>query len=173
MTTTEGTIDESQTHEDWQQGQTTNREEQYKLLQSDYTIKSQKLAEYEKKTNQQDQWADPEQVKNYLKDLWFVSKEELERERQLDSILESNPELRKNAKAIEALAKAENKAYEDVIEEYGFKSKDQLSKAKTRWPMWDRQLETQTKSYKDLTPAEREARKKSQNSVTLVKGKSF
>lgn len=158
---------EVQTAEDWHEVQEViDWEKRFKDTQAELTrVKQQKQESQENN--------DPEQVKSYLKDLWFVSKEEIERERQMNALLEYNPELKKHAKAIETLAKAEGKAYEDIIEEYWFWSKDKLVTAKTRWPMWDRPLETKQKSYKDLTPKEREEARKGRKTDSLVVGKTI
>lgn len=119
-----------------------NYEQKYKELQAEFTRKSQKLAELEKQSNQSDTKAEAnsdeeEQLKSWLKNNGFVSKDELEtvqkqtiQETEFNDLLRYYPELSKNEKAIRDLANSTGKSYEEVALEYQFTSSDKLQKAK-------------------------------------------
>lgn len=165
MATTDGTIELEgvQTQEDWQEGAaTTNWEEEYKKLQSDYTRKSQELAEFKKQPAQQAQWDDPEQVKAYLRQQWFITREELEAQKKLDEVLNYNPELSKFADFIKTAAQNENLAYEDVIQKYWLSTSDKLAKAKSRSLPWNNLEQPKDKWVFDLTEEEWVAFQKSE-----------
>lgn len=51
-------------------------------------------------------------------------------ESQFDNILENNPNLKKNEKAIRDLQKSSGKSFEEIVIEYGFTTSDKLAKAK-------------------------------------------
>jgi len=165
MTTTDGTIDYDQTlNTDWQ---AENRESKYKSLQSDYTRKAQELAELKNKSQEQPS-VDEEALRSWIESNWFVKKDDImslkqqiEQENKFKELLTYNPELEKFWDAITTIAKAENLAFEDVIEKYKFWSKDKLKLAKDSKLMWDRQLETKQKSIEDMTSAEYAEWKKS------------
>lgn len=150
-----------QTAEDWQEE--TNWEKRYKDAQAEITRARQELAQYKQQPQYKEQESndnDPEQVKSYLRDLGFVSKEELEREKAFNAIMDSNPELKQYGQAIRVIAEKENLPYEDVIEKYWFADKDKLAKAKERRIVGERSFETVTKSIADLSDAEYSERKK-------------
>lgn len=142
-----------QTPQDWQED---NWEKRYKDAQAEITRARQELAEYKRQPqyNEPQDNNDPEQVKSYLKDLWFVSKDEIEREKAFGSIIDANPDLKQYGSAIRTLAEKENLAYEDVIEKYWFSDKDKLAKAKERRMVWERSFDAPPKSISDLTDAE-------------------
>lgn len=119
------------------------------LRQSDYTKKTQELSNLKKESE-----LSPEDKAaiDFLKKNNFVSKEDLEnainwqkQDTNLKDIIQNNPDLKPFEQAIKDLSKNLWVAPEDVIEKYGFKSKDKLQKAKSQWdikwisnPTWQR-----------------------------------
>jgi hypothetical protein len=111
------------------------------LRQSDYTRKTQELAEQRKALEQTKSESEPDEVKNakeFLKSEGYVTKEDLERikaeqadEMKLQRIFDQNPDLKAHEQAIRAIGKTDNSAYEDIIVKYNFSTKDKLAKARS------------------------------------------
>lgn len=153
------------------------------MRQSDYTRKTQALKEQERliarqgsQSESSDTTVDPddEAVVNELKKRGFVTKEELQKleltqkalmedEKALNKLMQANPHLRQYESAIRKLGKVEpTKAYEDIVVEHGFTSKDKLSKARAALTPGSSnpKEEPKPKSIKDMTPQEYEAWKR-------------
>ena len=156
MTTTEGTMDLDPTlNTDWQM---VDRETKYKSLQSDYTRKTQELSDLKKQPQTQAE-IDEETLEKRVQSRGFVKQDEvvnlkrqIEEENKFKDLLTYNPDLWQYADAISTLAKAENLAYEDVIEKYKFWSVDKLKKAKESRMIGDKNLDTKTLNIADATP---------------------
>lgn len=145
MWITEPITDNGQTADDSQIGETVSLE-QYKSLQAEHTRKAQELADLKKQlasSGQSDE--DPISERNeYLKhtkprkeDVETI-KSQIEAERNFNELLDANPELKPQAKAIAELARLNNMAYEDVIENYWFGNMTKLKQAKERGLIGDR-----------------------------------
>jgi len=164
MSTIEPTTDlVDQTATDWQEGQEQNKpdyEKMFKDTKAELTrIQQQKALEAQQSTTQ---WDDPEQVKAYLRQQWFITKEELEAQKKLDEVLNYNPELSKFADFIKTAAQNENLAYEDVIQKYWLSTSDKLAKAKSRSLPWNNLEQPKDKWVFDLTEEEWVAFQKSE-----------
>lgn len=154
MTTTDGTMDLDPTlNTDWQ---AVDREARYKSLQSDYTRKAQELAEVKK---QPESNIDEKALDERFKSRWYVKqddittlKQQIEQENKFKELLTYNPELEQFSEAISTIAKAQNLAYEDVIEKYKFWSVDKLKKAKESKLMGEKNLDSKPLSVLDMTP---------------------
>ena len=132
---------------------------EYKKLQAEYTKSRQELSEF-KKTSELSE--DDKAAIAFMKKNNFLTKEDLEgykAEKDQDSkiwkIISQNPDLKANEAAIRDLSKSTWLAPEDVIEKYGFKSKDKLAKAKAQgdikwWP------EVKPKTLNDMSVDEYE-----------------
>lgn len=111
------------------------------MRQRDYTLKTKQLAyEKQKAPVEPQEQLDPEvdAALQVLKKAGVVTREDLEREkwlqedeRRLQKIFENNPDLRKDEKKIRAIGANSSVAWEDIIEEYGFKPKSALSRARS------------------------------------------
>lgn len=152
-----------------------DREKQYKALQAGLTKTAQENAELrrrlESNTWSQQEVTDIDQLDELLRSRGYVKqddvynlKSEIANEQKLNELLSYNPDLNKFADAIKTLSKSENIAYEDVIQKYWFWDVNKLQKAKERNLMWDRTLETQPKSVRDLSEAEWKELEKSNKS---------
>lgn len=158
-----------------------DRERQYKALQAGLTKTAQENAELrrrlESNTWSQQEVTDIDQLDELLRSRGYVKqddvynlKTEMASEQKLNELLSYNPDLNKFADAIKTLSKSENIAYEDVIQKYWFWNIDKLQKAKERNLMWDRTLETQPKSVRELSDAEwKEFQKANANGWTFSK----
>lgn len=149
---------------DGTQWNSTNREAQYKALQAWFTKQAQELAAL-RNASSTNEWSTAEERADYIKETAVNPaleqfKQSLISEQQLNQLIENNPSLRPYEKAIKELSAGKWVAFEDVIEEYWFWSKDKLAKAKDRSLVWDRTLENQPKSINDLSEAERNEFKK-------------
>lgn len=171
MSTTDGTQDESLTHEDWSatievNGEELSLEELKKgyMRQSDYTKKTQELKRSSETQNSNLEY-DPVELENFrtlLKNEGIVTKSDIEKvkesivaDQRFADLIYANPELKKNEKAIKEMAQLKWMAYEDVIEEYWFWSVDKLNKAKDRRLVGDRSFwEKKEKSINELTSEE-------------------
>lgn len=122
------------------------------LRQTDYTKKTQELAEQRKMQQPQTNIADEdEQVKQAL-DKWGYAKVETveslvekklqsitksqKDEQAIQSVIASNPDLKQFEWAIRKIAATDDSAIEDIVVKYGFSNHDKLSKAKQRWIVW-------------------------------------
>lgn len=111
--------------------------ENYTKLQAEYTQARQEVSE----TKKNSELSDEDKVAiDFIKKNWFVTKDDLDsmskRQAQdvnLENIIASNPDLQPFKSAIKELWKKGDMAYEDIIQTYGFKSKDKLSKARAQW----------------------------------------
>lgn len=127
------------------------------LRQSDYTKKTQELAEERKVLDQKvagakaqgDRWepGDEEAVDAYLQTKWYAKADYVEQlveqklkwvnkaqqdEQTLAGIIASNPDLKQFEWAIRKIAATDDSALEDIVVKYGFSTHDKLSKAKQR-----------------------------------------
>jgi len=152
------------------------------LRQSDYTRKTQELADERKVLDQKDtqatsqgfQWDtnDDEAVDAYLIGKWYAKAEDIERlveqklkwvtksqqdEQSIQFILTSNPELKQFEWLIRKLASTDDRAIEDIVVSYGLSNHDKLSKAKQRDVVgWSNKMESgKAKPVSEWTPAER------------------
>lgn len=144
---------------------------EYKKLQADYTKKSQRLAELEKKRESSDTPVTDEekQLNEWLEKNWYVRKEQLEQEsRQIklendfSRLLASYPELSKHEKAIRDLQASNWWTFEEVAIQYGFTTQDKIKKAMSSK---DRMVgsnpkEVKQKSISEMTSEEYSAWKK-------------
>lgn len=132
------------------------------LRQSDYTRKTQELAEERKMIWGQQQVApatdDDAAVEQYLASKGYAKQETVESiveaklkwitkaqqdEQTIQSIISSNPDLKQFEWAIRKIAATDNSAIEDIVVKYGFSNHDKLSKAKTRdIKGWSNKLES-------------------------------
>jgi len=108
----------------------------YKNAQAELTRKSQALSTTKKDSQLSD---DDKKAIDFIRENGFVTKDDLnnlKQRQELDiwfkDILESNPDLKQFETAIKEIQGNTWIAYEDVIEKYGFKSKNKLSKAKSQ-----------------------------------------
>lgn len=136
------------------------------LRQSDYTRKTQMLAEERKRLDELKQKQEPDEVvqaREFLKQENVVTKDDLENfykqqqyEIWFNDLLKVSPELKKHEEAIRALQRSTGWAYEDVIVKYGFSSSDKVAKAKeARYSLEGMNPKLQDKkSIKDMTPEE-------------------
>lgn len=142
------------------------------MRQSDYTRKTQELSQ--QGNRQQEIEQEPQDNNGEARKWWIgtnVLKPELDKfekrmeaKQNFERLLNANPDLKKFRTAIEKIAKAENKAYEDVIEENWFASKDKLKQAKERSPIGDSSFdEKPTKSIAELSDKEFAEREKTQS----------
>ena len=152
-----------------------DREAQYKALQAWFTKQAQELAALRNSWSS-NEWTAEERA-NYIKQTAqeeaLKVKQSLVSEQQLNHLIENNPSLRPYEKAIKELSASKWVAYEDVIEEYGFWTKDKIVYAKDRSLVGDRTLETQPKSVLELSESERKEFIKSHEgkwSLSEVKG---
>lgn len=131
------------------------------LRQSDYTKKTQELAEERKMAQAQAskakdagyQWdpTDDEAVEQYLQSRGYAKKETVESiveakikwlnksqqdEQTIQWLMASNPDLKQFEWAIRKIAATDDSAIEDIVVKYGFSTHDKLSKAKQRWLVW-------------------------------------
>lgn len=128
------------------------------MRQSDYTRKTRELAE-QRANQDEDVEPQPQDNNGKARKDWISEnsvkpeleafEKRMEAKQHFERLLNANPELKKFRAAIEKIAKAENKAYEDVIEENWFASKDKLREAKDRSPVGDSALEE--KSARPIT----------------------
>lgn len=137
--------EESQFEVNWQKLTWDQLLENYKKLQGEYTKSRQELSNTKKNSELSDE---DKRAIDFLKKNDFLTREDLEgyaserkQEAKLWKILAANPDLQAHEMAIKDLSKNTWLAPEDVIEKYGFKSKDKLSKAKLqgdiKWsPAW-------------------------------------
>lgn len=142
------------------------------LRQSDYTKKTQELAEKRKELEwmkTSDMTDDEKQMLEWIKKQWFVSKDELERttfqqsqELELREIIANAPSLKSQEHAIRKLQEAEWWSYEEIIHKYGFMEKDKLQKAKQSRVkvVWEKERDVKQRSITDLSPEEYAERKK-------------
>lgn len=142
-----------------------DREAQYKALQAWFTKQAQELAALRNSWSS-NEWSTAEERAAYIKQTAVdpaleAFKKSLVSDQQLNHLIENNPSLRPYEKAIKELSASKWVAFEDVIEEYGFWSKDKLSLAKDRNLIGDRTLENQPKSAFDLSESEWKDFKKS------------
>lgn len=141
------------------------------MKDADYRQKTAALAERQRElartgvSQQAEAELDPEIQKavSVLREAGMATKEDLiamqaqeEDERRLQNLLKSNPELKAQEKAIRAVGKTDNSAWEDIVTNYGFSSKDKLSVAKAnRAIVGDSTPQPTTqKSLKDMTDEE-------------------
>ena len=137
------------------------------LRQADYTRKTSELAEQRKEIEKkQDDATTPDElqaVETLRQKYWFVTRDELDAqakkmadEQKLSQVIDSNPDLKQFEWAIREIGKSSNMAYEDIIVQYGFSSKDKLEKARAnRWDVKGSLDKGQkTKSIKEMTTDE-------------------
>lgn len=139
---TEGKSDEvvtqSQTIEvNWQMLTAEKLLENYTKLQGEYTRATQETSKTKKESELS---SDDKAAIDFLKKNWFATQDDLDsvtltqkRDSQLKGILSANPDLAPFENAIKQLSSDNNVAIEDVIEKYGFKTKNKLAKARNQW----------------------------------------
>lgn len=172
-TTVDTPIEEQVVTDDSMTGDETNAwgvnyEEKYKTLQSDYTRKAQKLAEYEKMMANKGDESLTDEEKELKTRVHTHTKDEFERvkndakqeaieEMKFNSLLQDYPKLRDSEEAIRELQKATWMSFEEVAIKYKFTSSDELSKLKnSRIKMvWvDSKQAPKTRSLSELTSEE-------------------
>lgn len=148
------------------------------LRQSDYTRKTQELAEEKKQLQFQAQQAvdhgykwdtdDDAAVEAYLQSKWYAKKDTVENlvekklkaiqkeqqdERTIQDLITANPDLKQFEWAIKKIAATDNSAIEDIVVKYGFSTHDKLSKAKQRGIVWNSNVKNdwQPKSVSEWT----------------------
>lgn len=149
---------QSQTYEvNWQTLTADKLVENYTKLQAEYTKARQEVSETKKNSE-----LSPEDkaAVDFIKNNWFVTKEDLDglskkqsQEANLKEIIAANPDLQSFESAIKEIWKTSDMAYEDIIQKYGFKSKDKLARARSQWDIkW--MPEKKDKSIAEMTPTE-------------------
>lgn len=143
------------------------------LRQSDYTKKTQALAEERKRLQEAKQEEVPDEIasaRQFLDWEWVVRKQDLEKfyqqqqyEIAFNDLVKASPELKKSEKAIRDLQKATGWAFEDVIVKYWFASTDKLKKAQdSRFGIvWSSEMGWKDKPISQMTDAEYQAYRKS------------
>jgi len=135
-------VEQSQTFEvNWQTLTWDKLLETYKKLQGEYTKSRQEVSETKKNTELS---TEDKAAIDFIKKNWFVTKDDLDnlassqkQASNLKEIITNNPDLKPFEWAIWELSRNNWIAPEDVIEKYGFKSKDKLAKAKAQGDiMW-------------------------------------
>ena len=126
------------------------------MRQSDYTRKTQELAEERKQLQWQTQKADTTDdedanVEAYLQSKGYAKADQVNQlvnerlqaiqknqqdEETLRKLIVENPELKQYEWAIREIAKNDNSALEDIVVKYGFSTHDKLADAKKRSVMW-------------------------------------
>lgn len=126
------------------------------MRQSDYTRKTQELAEERKQlqwqvTRQDTSDDEDANVEAYLQSKGYAKADQVEKlvnerlqgiaksqqdEETLRKLIVENPELKQYEWAIREIAKNDNSALEDIVVKYGFSTHDKLSEAKKRSVMW-------------------------------------
>ena len=126
------------------------------MRQSDYTRKTQELAEERKQLQWQVTRVDTSDeedanVEAYLQSKGYAKADQVEKlvndrlqgiaksqqdEETLRKLIIENPELKQYEWAIREIAKNDNSALEDIVVKYGFSTHDKLSEAKKRSVMW-------------------------------------
>jgi hypothetical protein len=116
------------------------------MRQSDFTRKTQALAEEKRKLESIQQSDDePDDVKAaeaFLKSKGYLTKAEMDAmleaklktqkdEVTLEKIIDANPTLKQHEEAIRKIAQIDNSAIEDIVVKYNFLSTDKLAKAKS------------------------------------------
>lgn len=111
--------------------------DKFKGLQAEYTKSRQELSETKKQSTLSDE---EKSALEFIKQNGFVTKDDLDsmsrvqqQESDLRDIISSNNDLLPFESAIKELSMNTGLAPEDVIEKYGFKSKDKLLKARWQW----------------------------------------
>lgn len=154
--------EQSQTFEVWWQNLTwTQLLDNYKKLQWEYTKSRQELSDFQKNKDIPD---DEKNAIEVLEKHWFVRQSDLEAftkkqkdQDNLRTILINNPSLKQYEWAIQSLWEKDWLAYEDVIEKYGFSSKDKLAKARMQWDIvWNPNMPWKEKSIDEMTIQEYE-----------------
>jgi len=88
-------------------------------------------------------------------------------ETTIQNLIASNPDLKQFEWAIRKIATTDDSAIEDIVVKYGFSNHDKLSKAKQRDIRWgSASVEPVKKSINDMTPAEWEAYKSKNQSLS-------
>lgn len=155
---------QSQTLDTDNQEETISKAE-YKRLQAEYTKSRQELSEF-KKTSELSE--DDKKALDFIKEHGFVTKSDLDnmskrqlQEASLKDIIAANPDLQPFEAAIKKIWKDWDMAYEDIIQKYGFKSKDKLAKARSQWDIkW--MPEKKDKSISEMSTEEYEKYKTKQ-----------
>lgn len=151
------------------------------MRQSDYTRKTQEIAELRRtmaREPRQEEGAkvsipddqELQQAVQLLKQQGFATKEDLEilkaqqsDQAELSQLLDANPDLKRFEAAIKSIGATDNRAWSDIVTDYGFTSKDKLAKAKaSRTIVGSNNIATEKpqKSIMDLSTEEYEAWKK-------------
>lgn len=148
---------QSQSTEDGNTQEETISKAEYKKLQAEYTKSRQELSDIRKNSELSDE---DKAAIDFIKKNWFVTKDDLDsmsarqaHEAKLSDIITANPDLKPFEAAIRKIWKDWDMAYEDIIQKYGFKSGDKLSRAKSQWDIkW--MPEKKEKSIAEMSPAE-------------------
>jgi len=122
------------------------------MRNQDYTKKTQELAEAKRQIARtlgeepakKEQELDPtvQAALETLKQAGVATKDDLlamkaqeEDEKELRGLLRKNPELKAHEKAIRAIGYSDNRAWVDIVKDYGFTTGDKLAKAKASKPL--------------------------------------
>ena len=142
------------------------------MREQDYRKKTQELAEEKRKLGRSNESIRKEEEEmtpevkaavEVLKKAGVVTKDDLamvkayeEDQKQFRKFIKTNPELKAYEKALQSIGKKDNRAWEDIAIDYGFISKDKLSKAKSSKPIVGvKSVEpVKTKSIKDMSAQE-------------------
>jgi len=142
----------------WTPEETVSKDE-YKKLQAQYTQSRQELSEF-KKTSELSE--EDKVAVEFIKKNWFVTQDDLDnmskkqsQDANLNDIIANNSDLKQHESAIKELTKSTWLAPEDVIEKYGFKAKDKLSRAKSQWDVkWSPADKAKDKHISEMSSAE-------------------
>jgi hypothetical protein len=123
------------------------------MRQEDYTRKTQELAEAKRELARVNpttaEYAKPDDLSDeakaaidVLKKAGFATKEDLqmlkvqeEDAKNFRKLIKNHPELKLHEKAIKQIGLTDNRAWEDIVREYGFLSDDKIAKAKAQNPV--------------------------------------
>lgn len=152
---------------DWQQVDIEELKKGY-LRQSDYTKKTQEIADLRKQlsTASSDDDDPVKQADAFLQERGYLTKEQLKaeqeefakklnEEREFEKIMEQYPQLKAQEAAIKAIAKTDDSALEDIVVKYNFLSSDKLKKAKERGIVGNSVKEEKGVDIKNMTSEQR------------------
>lgn len=165
----QGHVETTYVEIDWQQIDLEELKKGY-MRQSDYTKKTQELAQVKKQTQtddyEEDDWE--KNAREFLKKEQVITKSDLEnyfRERsnedQFAKLAEYEPSLKQHESVIKRIAQLDWLSVEEVIKQNNFLSSDKLERAKNARPIvWNAGIpDNKEKAILEMTSAEWAARK--------------
>lgn len=164
----QGHVETTYVEIDWQQIDLEELKKGY-MRQSDYTKKTQELAQVKKQTQSEDEEDDwVESAREFLKQEQVITKSDLENyfreksnEEQFAKLAEYEPSLKQHESVIKRIAQLDWLSIEEVIKQNNFLSSDKLERAKNARPIvWNAGIpDNKEKAIWEMTSAEWAARK--------------